>query len=164
MAGMRSPMIFEPAVVRIPLVSYKSFRDMGIPCNGPRYLPFAICLCAARAALSAPSASTVMYALIIGSSVSICSSTARVRSTGEILRDFTLGASCEMVIPFSSFDMGSLLDRSECDSREHLRIAYRLERVHHGNEAVEKLVHPGRLIRQVQIRDSFELFPQEFRC
>src|SRR5215831_20454597 len=35
--GTRSAITRELAVVRMPLVSYRSFSAIGIPCRGPRY-------------------------------------------------------------------------------------------------------------------------------
>ena len=33
--GTRSAITLEPAVVRTPAVSYRSFKAIGIPCSGP---------------------------------------------------------------------------------------------------------------------------------
>ena len=51
--GTRSAMTRELAVVRISLVSYRSFSAMGIPCRGPRYSPRNISASAVRAAAMA---------------------------------------------------------------------------------------------------------------
>ena len=40
--GTRFAITRELAVVRMPLVSYRSFSAMGIPCRGPRYSPRSI--------------------------------------------------------------------------------------------------------------------------
>ena len=50
---------FAPQVVRIPLVSKRSFTPNGMPCSGPRYLPALISRSALAACASASSSVSV---------------------------------------------------------------------------------------------------------
>ena len=55
-SAMFSSSTFDPPAVRLPCTSTRSLRAMGMPCNGPRYLPdsiSAVAFCAASIASSA---------------------------------------------------------------------------------------------------------------
>ena len=49
---------FEPAAVRFPFTSTRSLRAMGMPCNGPRYVPDSISAVASLALSIASSVHT----------------------------------------------------------------------------------------------------------
>lgn len=84
-AGTRFAYKRLPAVVKMPAVSTRSFRPIGIPCRGPRQAPARISFSACRACSRATSAITVMNALTCGFNCSICSRHCSVNSTGETL-------------------------------------------------------------------------------
>src|SRR5215510_7800191 len=81
---MRSAKRALPQVVFTPAVSIRSFKPIGMPCNGQRQLPALISASAARAWARALSFMTVIKALILGLSCSIRSRQALMSSTGEI--------------------------------------------------------------------------------
>lgn|ERR1700735_839097 len=100
--GTEFSRIFEPAVVRIPRVEKLSFSEMGMPKSGlarlaelPRRF-LVISRSAARACFRERSASTVIKALMPGSSRSIRERDALTRSTGEISRRLSKRAACSM--------------------------------------------------------------------
>ena len=82
-SGTRVAKMWEPPMVRTPLVNARSFTENGRPCSGPSGLPDITACSAWRAAASAVSAVTVQNALSVGLRRSIRSSTARVSSTGD---------------------------------------------------------------------------------
>jgi hypothetical protein len=96
----------------MPRVSKMSFRAMGTPCIGPRYLPRAISRSAARACRRASSAVTVMKASSCGWNVSMRSRYASASSTGDSLRALMSLDASAMVRKQSSSDMTSSLQRS----------------------------------------------------
>ena len=83
-SGTQFESIFDPAVLGIFLVANKSLTATGIPCNEPRFVPLALAASASLAASIDSSFNTFIKAFNFGSSLSMLSSTASVKSREEI--------------------------------------------------------------------------------
>ena len=68
----------------------RSFKQTGIPCNNPLYLPCFMSSSTFSASCLAESSKTVMKALSFEFNLVILSNAASIRSTGEISPDFCL--------------------------------------------------------------------------
>src|SRR5262245_23627670 len=105
-----------PHVVGTPFVASRSFTPYGMPCSGPRILPFAISASAARASASALSRITVTTAFNLGPSVPSRSRHVSVSFTDVSFFAFTRAASSRTgVYSRSESAMGSsggVADRS----------------------------------------------------
>ena len=68
-SGTKSAKIFDPEVVRTPLVHIRSLCAIGMPCSGPRSMPWASSRSSSSARASADSPVTVMNAFRTGLSL-----------------------------------------------------------------------------------------------
>jgi len=92
-SGTRFAKMYEPDMVRTPLVNARSLMENGMPWIGPSFFFFITACSAARAPFMASSAVMVQKALSLGLSFSTRASTAFMSSTGESFFDRMSGIS-----------------------------------------------------------------------